>query len=196
MIRWQTPAELEDAYGVLPHLSPEIAARLLDPFSTPYRIPDTTQADDRLRMLDILVHITMQQPVAQGLARAIGEGLHTETECANAVLNFVQHLGYIPDPPGEWYQSGLYTIANRGKAGNCNDLGVLTVALLRLLGIDAWVWWIFQKPPATLNHVTARANVDGTTQWVESTIVGARLGENPYRAAARTGQQASVGIVA
>jgi len=195
MIRWQTPAELQDAYDVLPRLSPDIATRLLDPYSKPYRIPDTTQADDRLRMQDILVHITMQQPIIQGLAATIGEGLNTETERAMAVLNYVQHLGYIPDPPGEWYQSGLYTIASRGRAGNCNDLGVVAVALLRLLGIEAWVWWIFQKG-AALNHMTVRASVDGRMRWVETTIVDARLGENPYRAAERTGQQANVGITA
>jgi transglutaminase-like putative cysteine protease len=195
MIRWQTPEELREAYSVLPRLSPEIAAQLLDPHSKPYRIPDTTQADDRLRMLDILVHLTMQQPAVQGIAQTLGEGLNTETERAVAVLNYVQNLGYIPDPPGEWYQSGLYTIASRGKAGDCEDLAVLTVALLRLLGIDAWVWWLFQ-PGAALNHVTARANVDGKTQWAESSVRGAMLGENPYRAAARTGQQANVGIAA
>ncbi len=107
----------------------------------------------------------------------------------------MQNLGYIPDPPGEFYQSGLYTIASRGKAGDCEDLAVLTVALLRLLGIEAWVWWIFQKG-AELNHVTARASIEGKTLWVESSVRGAFLGENPYRAAERTGQQANVGIAA
>jgi transglutaminase-like putative cysteine protease len=194
-ILWQTPAELHDAYAVLPRLSPEIRALLLDPYAKPYRIPDTIQADDRLRMLDILVHVTMQQPAVQGLAATIGEGLHTETEHAVAVLSYVQHLGYIPDPPGEWYQSGLYTVASRGKAGDCEDLAVLTVALLRLLGIEGWVWWIFQKDEA-LNHVTSRSKVDGKIQWTETSVVGARLGENPYRAAARTGQHAIVGIAA
>ena len=73
----------------------------------------------------------------------------------------------------------------KGK-GDCEDMAVLFVAMTRSLGMSSSVVWVSQ-PDEVSSHVAASLSVDGVSEWVETTIPGARIGEAPYSAAARLG---------
>lgn len=102
---------------------------------------------------------------------------------AEALLVRVQRLGYRADPSGEWLQRGTETAA---RGGDCEDLGALFVALCGAAGIVARLVWLSQAN-APQDHVTAQVLLDGRWVWADASILGARLGESSYQAAARIG---------
>ena len=186
------------SYEYVATLPDWMRVKIYDPAAKPWRIPDTLQPDERLAILDVIADIGMLQPEQQEIARQLRiAGRDDERAVAAATLRWVQRLGYVDDPPGDWYQGTLYTISAeaRGHAGDCEDLATELVVLLRLNGMPAWTWWVFQDG-AALNHVTTRTKIDGTDLWAEASIDGAELGENPYHAARRLQQQGRVGVQA
>jgi len=184
------------SYEFVATLPDWMKVRIYDPAAAPWRIPDTLQPEERLAVLDVIADIGTMQPQQREIARQLRlAGQDDEWAVAEQTLRWVQQLGYVDDPPGDWYQGTLYTISAgaRGHAGDCEDLAAELVVLLRLNGIPAWMWWVFQDG-AALNHVTTRTKIDGTDFWAEASIEGAELGENPYHAARRLQQQGRVGL--
>ncbi len=162
--------------------------------SAPFRIDLSTTPAQRLRLLDALLDEAMAEPSVRALAdlaRARAGGARARPrDLARWCLALAQAAGYRPDPPGEWYQAPWYTVEH---GGDCEDLAVLVVALLRLSGIVARLVWIDQ-PEADLNHVSAEAWLDADDdlrwdwRWTEPSVCGARLGEEPRDAVERTGR--------
>ncbi len=161
------------------------------PYS-PYRIPDTMPIEERLAVLRQSILEDGDRQSVRTLARqayAMAKDVSPRTLAA-AALARVQRLPYRPDPPGEWFQSPAYTAL---YGGDCEDLATLYVAVCALLGLDARLVWITQKNQA-LNHVTAVVVWDPAWpgvleapgwEWSDASMLGARLGENPYDAVKR-----------
>lgn len=184
------------AYAYVATLPAWMRMQIFDPAARPWQIPDTIQPEERLAILDVIADIGMMQPQQQQIAAALrARSNGTERSIVEETLGWVQRLGYVDDPPGDWYQGTLYTISDeaRGHAGDCEDLSVELVTLLRLNGVLAWMWWVFQDG-AALNHVTVRTKIDGEDVWTDPSIEGAEVGENPYHAAKRLKQLRRVGI--
>lgn len=129
----------------------------------------------------------------------------TREEAAQWLCDAVHLLvDYTPDPAGEEvFQTVLWTlggecgrsvspIANARKGcGDCEDLASLLVALCMVVGLRARVVWM-EQPGSPLNHVSVQVCVDPSRGddcwlWLDATLPGARLGENPYDALARLG---------
>lgn len=104
-------------------------------------------------------------------------------ERARLILLRVQAAGYRPDQVGgaDRLQSVACTLDN---GGDCVELSCAVVALALASGLPAWCVWIPQ-PQAPQDHVAARIGLGGRVYWAEASILGADLGEDPYRAAAR-----------
>ena len=184
------------SYEFVSTLPAWMRSRIFDPAAEPWRIPDTLQPEERLAVLDVIADIGTMQPAQREIAWQLRlAGGNDEWAVAVATLRYVQQLGYVDDPAGDWYQGTLYTISGRarGHAGDCEDLAAELVVLLRLNGIQAWMWWVFQDG-AALNHVTVRTKVDSVDLWADPSVTGAELGENPYHAAKRLKQQGRVGL--
>jgi transglutaminase-like putative cysteine protease len=183
--------------------------------SQPWRVSLYTTACDRVVTLedvanDALRHDPQVRTAAAGAvagaSRAVAAAGHLlspeegRAAIAAALLLWVQRRGYHPDPPGEeWFQPVARTIA---QGGDCEDLSTLFVALARAAGLRAQLVWIDQ-PSHALNHVSAQVYLGdlarrfGATDgwaWAETSVLGARLGENPYHAAERLGQGENLGV--
>lgn len=148
-----------------------------------YRIDDTTPIEERLRLLEGEVTAAMQTPAFRQLARRLDASVPKNARdrphlLAEAALRQAQSYTYRPDPPGEWFQTGIETLA---VGGDCEDLSVVFVALARLLGLRAELVWITQ-PHQALNHVTADVLPSGRPLWADASIRGAMVGESPYDA--------------
>lgn len=183
----------------------------------PFRAPDTLSPSQRLYILD--GHVT--DAIADGRVCAIAQAIRDrvlaracvsahcdlsseglQMQIAQALLDYVQSLGYRSDPPGqEWYQGVWWTILH---GGDCEDLSVAFVSLARCAGLDAALFWITQKG-ASLNHVSAMVTIGGKRLsatwvvggryfWAEGTVNGAKIGENPLQAAQRAGQSSHLGL--
>ncbi len=127
--------------------------------------------------------VDVDAPPVVELSRA-GAMLATERERAASALASVQALPFVRDPPGvELLARGEYT-ARHG--GDCLRLAPLVVVVASRLGVVGDVLWL-RVDDAAEDHVAARLFVDGSWWWAEATIRGARLGENPWEAKARTG---------
>lgn len=158
----------------------------------PYRIPDDTSVDDRLRLLEGLSSTAARTAEFRRLAMRVNASVpwnasDREAKLAAAALTEIQKLPFRPDPPGEWFQEGTYTLDH---GGDCEDLAVAVVTLARLLGLDAQIIWITQ-PGHDLNHVSAAMVLRGAWEWTDPSLRGARVGESPYDALKRlqpTGQ--------
>jgi transglutaminase-like putative cysteine protease len=119
------------------------------------------------------------------LARLARRDGACDLDAAACALAAAQAVPYVPDPPGEWFQPVAYTLAH---GGDCEDLAALVVALARALGLPARVVWMEEDPRLPLNHVSAQIFARGVWLWAEATVPGARLGEEPHAAVARTGR--------
>ena len=163
----------------------------------PWRISDFTPVEQRLALMTDIALEAQSFPSVQALAyqarsiacakRAVCAGPATREDTlilAAAALQVVQSLFYRLDHVGEeWFQSADYTIVN---GGDCEDLGVMLVAINNLLGLQSRLVWVFQ-PGHPLNHLSAQLYLDGVWLWEDPSIRGARLGEHPYAALERLG---------
>jgi transglutaminase-like putative cysteine protease len=100
---------------------------------------------------------------------------------AAQVLRFVQgeirYLG-VEVGPGSHAPSAPDTVLER-RFGDCKDKSLLTVTMLHALGIEARPALVhtssrgtiadLQPTPGAFNHVVVRAEVDGTTYWLDPT---------------------------
>lgn len=151
------------------------------------RTPDDWTPQQRLDEAVALARADLDAPALRRL-RDGAAGLTPPLRAA-LILQRVQALGYHPDPEGEWLQSGRET-AERG--GDCEDLASLFVVLAVAVGVPARVVWIAQ-PGRRQDHVAAQVHINGRWQWAEASILGARIGESPYAAAARIGRAPALG---
>lgn len=171
----------------------------------PFHIPDVTPIAARVATLDELATEGIRDPDVGSLAGQVASraaalattvpasarrGAWMDRLLALEALRAIQSLPYKPDPAGEeWFQSARYTLRN---GGDCEDLAVALVALMRSLGLQAAAVWITQ-PGQALNHVTAKVLLDGRWLWADPSVRSAMVGESPYDALQRTGAWHIVG---
>lgn len=151
--------------------------------AAPWRISDATPPAQRLSQLaDLAAQGAVNPRVREWAQLRAGNG--TVAERAARLLVAVQRRGFRPDPDGaEYYQGVGYTLTH---GGDCEDLSVLLMAALTAVGIKSKLRWLSQ-PGSALNHVTLAVQLPTGPAWAETTIPGARLGEDPYEAAQRLG---------
>jgi transglutaminase-like putative cysteine protease len=179
-----------------------------------YRIEATVPPETRERMLSELADRGAKDPYVQTVARSLYGLLVARLGRAPTAVELVQWLmdqihdlvDYVPDPDGEEiFQDVRYTLAggsgygtsslsgSRRGGADCEDLATAVVSLGRVLGLRMYPKWWDQKG-ARLNHVAAQVCDGGTIRSefggcvsVETTIPGARVGETPYQALERVG---------
>lgn len=170
-------------------------------------IPDEVEVPEREDILDALAAEGARSPLVQRIAlwlctrAALEKGAHlTQRETGQALLDGLAALveyEHDPDHREEYNRAETSLVPARGAAmspltgkpkgkGDCEDMAVLFVAMARSLGMSSSVVWVSQ-PDEPASHVAASLAVDGASEWVETTIPGARIGEAPYIAAARLG---------
>lgn len=204
------------AAPIAPDLLATARALLARDRSPVLRVAPSTPPAMREAMLSALADEGI--PHVARYAAAIRERVMRENRCASVVdcsravaqglLDAVHDLAeYTPDPVDGLYDffsrvpetlrprrgAPRSTLTGRPRgAGDCDDLTVLAVSLVRAAGIRARPEWIDQ-PGAFLNHVSpivylpTTAHPSGEPAWAESTIEGARVGEHPYRVVERLG---------
>jgi len=149
---------------------------------------------------------------ALAASRWMGGGPPPDAFVVQTYLDVLHELvDYVPDPsdaqgnPLEQYQTVRWTLFSRRGAlssltghprgaGDCEDLATAFVALLRARGLHAGLQWLSQ-PGLPQNHVAAVVcglhhlafDADGCV-WAETSIPGARLGEDPYAVVRRVGR--------
>lgn len=176
-------------------------------------IPPTASPSERVALLMRYAQEGARDPrvqtIAQALLAMLSQRLQrrpTSSETAQFFADALHLLTqYLPDPDGqEVFQSVQQTLGGgcgsevspiTGKlkgCGDCEDLAAAFVALCMVVGIPSRVVWL-EQPGAPLNHVSAQVRTDPARPeewlWMETTIPGARLGENPYGALQRLGEQ-------
>lgn len=148
------------------------------------RVSDETPPASRVKALEQLA----DQGATLDQVKALAAGFTGDARLrAEQVLAAAQALGWHADPPGEWFQPVLATLA---VGGDCEDLAAALVALARAAGLRARIAWLDQ-PEYPQNHVTAQISFDpmsvpgsqATWLWAEPSVDGAALGEDPYVAA-------------
>jgi len=160
------------------------------------RLAAAGAADDRVKILGAGLTAMLGErlgrvPTPEELVQWLGDAVHLLVD-------------YAPDPAGEEVlQTVLWTLGGEGGrtvspitnapkgGGDCEDLASLLVALCMVVGLRARVVWM-EQPGSPLNHVSAQVCVDPSRGddcwlWLDATLPGARLGENPYDALARLG---------
>lgn len=181
-----------------------VRASARNPNAAPFRVADTTPPRERERILTEMAQAGSRDPLVQQAAFKVRDAyahwasgypnltkLERETALAQFLLRYVQYdARYIPDPPGEWYQGAVFTLA---WGGDCEDLAVLYVAMALVLGIRARVKWIDQRD-YPLNHVTVQISLNGAWVYAEPSVQGAVVGESPEDAATRAGQRDRLGL--
>lgn len=160
--------------------------------ATPFFVPLSTPPAERLALLRDLVHDAVRDPAFWDVA-ALAAGRVTRAEpvrLARELLTFAQAFPYVPDPRGtEQFQPVMYTVMH---GGDCEDHATLLAALFSFYDLPAQLVWIDQLD-SELNHVSTRVQLGGTWYWAEPSVPGARLGEEPRAAAARTGFHERIG---
>lgn len=175
-------------------------------------VDNSTPPSERVRILDEIAAQASRNPLIVALAQDVAsripmpDGPHDHAAMlAQGVLDLLPSLvEYRPDPNGyevfqtvEWTFGGgadgslgteVSPITGKPKGvGDCEDLATAYAALMLALGVPSRVkWW--DQPSAQLNHVSALVQLQPGGQWLpaETTIPGARLGEDPYQALARS----------
>lgn len=100
------------------------------------------------------------------------------------LLAEAQALPYAPDDAGpvDLVTTDLDTVTREG--GDCEERSMWLAAHLVWLGFAAWIVWVTQKG-APLDHVSTLVGLGGRRLWVDATVPGARIGEEPEVAAGR-----------
>ena len=100
------------------------------------------------------------------------------------LLSTVQLLPYKPDPAGvDVVCPPERTMA---EGGDCEDRALLFAAVAKAKGASVQIVWVEQSG-APQDHVSVKIERNGAWLWADPTVVGARIGEAPADAAARTG---------
>lgn len=206
---WHTAATVRytpSAIAALPH-TPNGEQLLVYPWQNP---------DDRKAILDEMASEGAHAPKVQWIVRGVIAGLAqhlrrmpTPREIAQSLLDALYELvEYRNDPASDqdFYQPVCITlrpvpgnpispITGRPKGiGDCEDTSVLYAALVNAVPLVSGipmagrVEWLSQ-PDSPQNHVAASVTLPSGQAWVETTLPGARIGEHPYDALARLGNQ-------
>ena len=122
----------------------------------------------------------------------IALALRFDDDPARELLAWVQSLPYASDPEGYDVVCGPAQVMREG--GDCEDRAALLAALYAARGWRARVAWQTDDS-APEDHVTVQL-FDGSSGWfwADPTVPGARIGEEPHAAAARTGYRARLGL--
>jgi len=206
---WHTAATVRyspSAIAALPHTA-DGEQVLIYPWQAP---------DDRKAILNELAvegaHSPKVQWVARGVIAGLAQRYHrtpTPQEIAQGLLDALYALvEYRNDPASDedFYQptwitlrpvpgNPLSPLTGQPKGiGDCEDTSVLYAALANAVPLvsgipmSGRVEWLSQ-PDSPQNHVAASVTLPSGQAWVETTLPGARIGEHPYDALARLGNQ-------
>lgn len=178
-------------------------------------VPDTTPSTDREDLLNALADEGARDPIVRRTAIwlatrcALAHGRQpTDRQLAQCLLDGLHELVQYSDDPDdrEEYNRAVTTLSSSPRmerspitgspkgTGDCEDLAVLYASLARALGLRSQVVWIDQ-PRGAYNHVAAAVcDLGAGCEWVETTLPGARVGENPYTAAERLGITHTLGV--
>lgn len=100
---------------------------------------------------------------------------------------FHAHVRYVPAPQNDrgddWFCDPR-AVLDRG--GDCDQLAALLATLLETAGETTLILWVGQ-PENDQDHVTVVVWLRGAWRWCEPCVPGARVGEDPWDAAERTG---------
>lgn len=134
------------------------------------------------------------QPTDRQIAQCLLDGLHELVQYSNdsdEAEEYNRAVTTLMSSPS----MARSTVTGRPKGtGDCEDMAILFTSLARALGLRSQVVWLDQ-PGGAFNHVAASVcDVGGGCEWVETTLPGARVGENPYAAAARLGNASTLGV--
>lgn len=173
-------------------------------------IPASVTWQEKERLLNLIADEGARDPTVRALALAIvmRAGARAPAEMLQALLDAIPELvEYTPDGGYEdVFGSVLGSLAPRqgnpvsritGRprgSGDCEDTSTVFAGLARSLGLDARVTWVLQ-PDAPQDHVAVVACAVGVAAfgpggcgWVETTIPGAQVGEDPYTAVLKHGR--------
>jgi hypothetical protein len=113
-------------------------------------------------------------------AKRIQDPVDQINSVSSQMQDMVQYMGDWRSVAGRYCPRPLKTIAER-NAGDCKDLSIMTVAMLRALGYQAWPMLVYSDPvgrtsdtplpdSTQFNHVITRAtHASGRTFWIEAT---------------------------
>lgn len=155
-------------------------------------IPVGLDVGKRLYIAEQLASDGMDSAYVQRIAALALRTGDTMRDHVAEALALVQLIPWRPDAGNgdgtETYQDVDTTIAT---GGDCEDLVIVLVAVLRLLGEKARVWF-YPMPDRSQDHMTAQWFDGREWIWAEPSVA-ARLGEEPQFAAERTGRSAVLG---
>lgn len=136
----------------------------------------------RLVRYDQIMRAGWSAPRVVNKARELRALFGGGDDLARAIMEAVQALPYVPDPPGEGDQvRAPCRVLDLG--GDCEDLAMTVGALDLASGFGAGLV-LLPQPWADDDHISVRGLIDGAWRWQEPTV-RAYLGENPFDAARR-----------
>lgn len=136
----------------------------------------------KIGLLDVLCWIDAADPLVIQTAHAALRRVGAVPGAVALLHRTVRDaLRYTPEA-GEIFRPAAAVLTD--GIGDCDDAAGTLGALLRVIGVP--VRWGVLGAGAEL-HVCPLAALAGRWHWLEPTVPGARLGEHPYAAAARTG---------
>lgn len=151
-------------------------------------IAPNVAVDRRLEIYRLLSIEGARDPAVSRLAARVADDARTTKEPLAAVALRAIHrfAQYRPDPPGPDVVFTPGETLTRG--GDCEDLSILLGAVLRAVGVPFRIVWLDRSETGyPQSHVTLECqDEDGLWKYAEASIPGARLGEEPLRAADRS----------
>lgn len=114
-------------------------------------------------------------------ARKLKDPIEQMNSVTSQLADEIRYLGDWRTLKGQWIPRSLETIA-QSKFGDCKDFSASVAAILRTLGMDANVSWVWRgwnpvvEPyniPSTyrFNHAITRVKVGGNIYWLDGTNV-------------------------
>lgn len=170
---------------------PAPGQRITGPFIVP---PETTLAQKQA-WLDQIVAEAASDPVMREAARRVlaeaarmaphtpsYDGDWRQRIIALEILRLVHTVPYVSGPEGrDEFAPASYTLEH---GGDCDRLNTLVAALCCLCGLVSVVDWI-EQPGLPLDHVATEVVLDDSWQWMEGSVAGAVVGEDPWHAVKR-----------
>jgi tetratricopeptide (TPR) repeat protein len=135
---------------------------------------------------DVTGKVTQGGALAQKIAAIAGTtdnrlertalALQSVQDDISYLLNGLDGGNYLPQSPEETWAK---------RFGDCKAKSVLLLAMLRGLGVDAEVVLVrsaggdalplLAPMPGNFDHMIVRAEIDGTTYWLDGTVAGSRI---------------------
>lgn len=151
-------------------------------------IHPSTSVEQRLEIYRAMAIDGAVSPEVQRFAARVADNARRSggSLAAGALAAIQNEIGYEPDPPGPDRVFSPVEVLTLRRA-DCEDLSILLCSVLRALGV-AWriIWLDRSSTGYPQSHVTVEVDEGNGWQYAEASIPGARLGEEPMAAAARS----------